>query len=57
MKFQKFFIIIYKSASGQLQNGEQLQNNPINGVMLITISRAISLKIFILPLLIFNGLL
>ena len=35
----------YKSASGQLQNSEQLQNNTINSGMSITINSVIKDKI------------
>ena len=31
----------YKSASRQLQNSGQLQNNTVNGAMLITVNRVI----------------
>ena len=33
----------YKSASWQLQNSRQLQNNTVNGAMSITINRMITL--------------
>ena len=36
----------YKSASLQLQNSEQLQNNSINSAMLITINRVKSKSTF-----------
>ena len=44
----------YKSKSVLLQNSVQLQNNPLNAAMLITINRVISLIIFIYNILRLN---
>ena len=42
----------YKSASKQLQNSGQLQNNTVNGAMLITINPVIELQFPLIPFLI-----